>query len=206
MTIDPIAGGEGEKRTYAQDHGAESFIANVEVIVSVTSPLPPDDAIVRIFGRVLRWARTKGGARFHSFEDEVDAKAFPPFHGQEVGAGEVLLPEAFLLHVGVRPLNRNVMVASVGFYPMLVVSCSLPQYRLGNGVDAMHVAKEINDVLRTSEQREIALDDDAIKTVVYKDKQAGKQLAEGFHRSSFLCFLLATRSSDRGPWKSRVAD
>jgi hypothetical protein len=31
----------------------------------------------------------------------------------------------------------------------------------------VHVAEEIDDVLGTREQREIALDDDAIKTVVY---------------------------------------
>jgi len=59
------------------------------------------------------------------------------------------------------------MVASEGLHPMLVVLCSLPQRLLGNGVDAVHVAEEIDDVFRTSEQREIALDDDAIETVVY---------------------------------------
>ena len=92
------------------------------------------------------------------------------------------------------------MVASEGFYPMLVVLRSLPQRLLGNGVDAVHVAKEIDDVRRTSEQGEIALDDDAIKAVVYQDKQAGKQLAEGFHRSSFLCFCRQQdhRIEDRG--------
>jgi len=77
------------------------------------------------------------------------------------------------------------MVASVGFHPMLVVLCSLPQHRLGNGVGAVHVAEEIHDVFRTGEQREIALNDDAIETVVYKNQQAGEQLAEGFHRLSF---------------------
>jgi hypothetical protein len=40
-----------------------------------------------------------------------------------------------------------------------------------------------DDVLVTSEQREIALDDDAIETVLYQNEQAGKQLAEGFQRS-----------------------
>ena len=59
------------------------------------------------------------------------------------------------------------MVASEGLHPMLVVLGSLPQRLLGNGVDAVHVAEEIDDVLGTSEQREIALDDDAIETVVY---------------------------------------
>jgi hypothetical protein len=135
--------------------------------VGVTRPLPPDDAIVRIFGRVLRLAGAEVGAGFHGFEDEVDAKALATLHRHEIGPREVFLAEAFLLHVGVGPLEGNAMVASEGLHPMLVVLCSLPQRLLGNGVDAVHVAEEIDDVLGTSEQREIALDDDAIETVVY---------------------------------------
>jgi hypothetical protein len=185
MTIDPVRGGEGEKRTDAQDLGAEHFITNVEVVVGVTRPMEPDDAIARIFGRVLRRAGTEAGAGFHGFEDEVDAKALATFHSQLVKAGDVFLAEAFLLPVGVGPLEGNAMVASESFHPMLVVLGSLPQRLLGNGVDAVHVAEEIDDVLGTSEQREIALDDDAIETVVYQNEQAAKQLAEGFHRSSF---------------------
>ena len=50
MTIDPVTGGEGEKRTDAQDDGAEDFIAEVEVVVGVTRPLPPEDAIAGILG------------------------------------------------------------------------------------------------------------------------------------------------------------
>src|SRR5215469_15937193 len=189
MAVDPVAGGEGEKRTDAQDHGTEHLIANVEVEVGVRRPLPLDDAIARIFGRVLGRAGAEVGARFHGFEDEVDAKALATFHGQQIGANVVFLPEAFLLHVGVGPLQRDAMVASEGFHPMLVVAGSLSQRLLGNGVDAMHVAKEIDDVLRPSEQREIALDDDAIETVVYKTQQAAKQLAKGFHRSSSPAYL-----------------
>ena len=82
MTIDPVAGGEGEKRTDAQDDGAEDFIANVEVEVGVTRPLPLDDAIARILGRVLRLAGAEVGAGFHGFEDEVDTETSARFNGQ----------------------------------------------------------------------------------------------------------------------------
>src|SRR5207302_3907348 len=152
--------------------------------------MPPDDAITRIFGRVLRRAGAEVRARFHSFEDEVNAKAFATFHGQEVGAGVLFLPEAFLLHVGVGPLNGNATLAREGFHPLLVVSRSLPQRLLGNGVDAVHVAKKKDDMLRTRGEREIALDDDAIETGVYKEKEAWKKLGEGFQRVPFLWFLL----------------
>jgi len=81
------------------------------------------------------------------------------------------------------------MVASEGLHPMLVVARSLPQGLLGNGVDAVQVAEEIDDVLRRSEQGEIALDDDTVETVIYQRQQAGKQLVEGFHRSSSPAYL-----------------
>src|SRR5437016_3332602 len=172
MPINPIAGLEGEKRADAQDHGAEHFIADVEVVVGIV-------------GRVLGQAGMESGARFHAFEDEVDAEALPTFHGAKIRSDVIFLSEAFLLHVFIGPAEGNTVVTREGFDPMLVVSRSLPQRLFSNGIDAVHVAEEMDDMLRTSEQGEIALDDDAIKTVVYKSEQAGKQLAEGFHRSSF---------------------
>ena len=44
---------------------------------------------------------------------------------------------------------------------------------------------------------EIALDDDAIETVIYKSEQAAKQLVKSFHRSSPLIRASATRSCAR---------
>ena len=68
---------------------------------------------------------------------------------------------------------------------------------LVSGVDAVHVAEEMDDVLRPRQQREVALNDDAIETVVYKPEQAAKQLVKGFHRSSPLMRASATRSCAR---------
>src|SRR5437667_11391626 len=124
MTIDPIAGAEGKKRTDAQDHGAEYFIANVEVVVGVTRPMPPDDAITRLFGRVLRRAGAEVRARYHSFEDEVNAKAFATFHGQEEGAGVHFVPEAFLLRVEVRSRHDHAQLAPEGMQHPLVIARS----------------------------------------------------------------------------------
>ena len=44
MTVDPIAVGEGEKRTDAHNHRAEHFIANLKVVVRITRPMALDDA------------------------------------------------------------------------------------------------------------------------------------------------------------------
>src|SRR5437773_818871 len=55
----------------------------------------------------------------------------------------------------------------------------------------------MDDVRLTRQQRQIALNDDAIETVVYKDEQAAKQLVNGLHRSSPLMRASATPSCAR---------
>jgi hypothetical protein len=47
----------------------------------------------------------------------------------------------------------------------------------------MHVAEKMHDVFRPSQQWHVPLDDDPVKTVIYKNKESFKQLPEGFHRS-----------------------
>jgi len=80
------------------------------------------------------------------------------------------------------------MVAGESFHPTLILLGSLGQNLLGDGINPMHVAEEMHDVLGPRQQRQVSLDDDAVETVVYKSQQAAEQLAEGFHRSSFGVF------------------
>jgi hypothetical protein len=47
----------------------------------------------------------------------------------------------------------------------------------------MHVSEEMNDVLRSRQQRQLSLNADAVKTVLYKNQEALKELREGFQRS-----------------------
>jgi hypothetical protein len=68
---------------------------------------------------------------------------------------------SFLVHVGIGPLNGN---ASEGFHPVSVVSVP-PSNACFVGADAGHVAREMDDVLRTSDEREAAMDDDMIETL-----------------------------------------
>jgi len=49
----------------------------------------------------------------------------------------------------------------------------------GEGIDPVHVAEEMDDVLGPRPRRQVALDDDAVETRVYKSQQAAEQLAEG---------------------------
>src|SRR5437016_5636890 len=119
----------------------------------------------------------ESGARFHGFENEVDAEALPTFHGAKIRSDVIFLAEAFLLHVFIGPAEGNPVVAREGFHPMLVVFGSLPQRLLSNGIDAVHIAEEMDDMLRTREQGEIDLDDDAIEKVVYKNKKDCEHVA-----------------------------
>jgi len=48
----------------------------------------------------------------------------------------------------------------------------------------MDVAEEMHDMLGAGEQGQIALDDDTVETMVYKNQQAAQPLVKGFHRSS----------------------
>ena len=59
------------------------------------------------------------------------------------------------------------MVAGESFHPLLVFAGPLAQSFLSDGMDSMHVAEEMDDVLGPCQQRQVALDDDAIETVVY---------------------------------------
>ena len=51
----------------------------------------------------------------------------------------------------------------------------------------MYVAEKMHDVLRAGQQRQIPLNNDAVETVIYKDKEAFKQLREGLPWSPLRC-------------------
>jgi hypothetical protein len=66
--------------------------------------------------------------------------------------------------------------------PTFVFLGSLLQDLRSDGIDALDIAEEMDDVLFSDQERQIALNDDAMETVIYKSQQAGEQLVEGFHR------------------------
>jgi hypothetical protein len=132
-------------------------------------------------------------------ENEIHATLLAPRHRRAVGPHVVFLFQAFQRLV-VRPLDRNAMVARERLDPLLVLVRARAQGLFRNRVDAVDVPKEMDDVRLARQQRQVALNDDAIETVVYKREQAAEQLAEGFHRSSPASALASTtRSLDRGP-------
>src|SRR5690242_1834432 len=151
----------------------------------IARAVPLEDAEIGILGRNLRCERTESGTLFHALKDEVNAEALAALHIEAIRPDVILLLHVFLLHVGVGPLERNAVVTRESFYPAVVFVRALAQDLFGNGIDAVNVTKEMNDVFRTRQQRQISLNDHAIETVIYQNQQVAEQLAKGFHRSSF---------------------
>src|SRR3982751_5059585 len=61
----------------------------------------------------------------------------------------------------------------------------------------------MNNVLRPRQQRNVAQNDNAVETVVYKSQHAAKQRCEGFHRSSPVVLLQQQDHRTDGWWKSK---
>jgi len=190
MTVDPGGGLEGEEGTDAPDHGAEHFVPKVEVVVGVARPVPLEDAVVGILGGVRRPPGREGRARLHAFEDEVHPQPLVTLPAQAVGPDPV-----FILDLLVRPAEGKAVVAGESLDPMLVNLGPLGQSLLGDGIETVDVAEEMNDMLGASQQGQITLDDDTVETVVYQNQQAAQQLGEG----PLLLNFPSTRSWDRGP-------
>jgi hypothetical protein len=74
-------------------------------------------------------------------------------------------------------------ISGVAFHPSPVFQGAFRQDLRGDGIQAMHVAEEMDNVFGTGQQGQVPLDDDAVETVVYKNQEACKKLLEGFPRS-----------------------
>jgi hypothetical protein len=59
----------------------------------------------------------------------------------------------------------------------------------------MHITKGMHDMLGPGQQRQVALNDKAVETVIYKNQEAFKELLEGFHRSPPQMFGSIPKSS-----------
>ena len=121
-----------------------------------------------------------------------------PLHAGAVRPDVVFSLEAFRLEgLVVGPFDRDAVVARKRLDPLLILLRAFGQRLFGDRVDLVHIAEEMDDVRRPRQQGKVALNDDAIETVVYKPEQAAKQLVKGFHRSSPLMRASATRSCAR---------
>src|SRR3979411_1655285 len=102
----------------------------------------------------------------------------PPLHPLQMRSDVI-----FLAHALLRFQHRDFVVASVAFHPPSVFQGSLGQDLRGDRILTVHVAEKVNNMLGPRQQGQVALDDDAVETVIYKNQEAFKKLREGFHRS-----------------------
>src|SRR6185437_15795187 len=140
----------------------------------------------------------KRAALLHALEDEVDAESRALLHAAQRRQNVVLFPHALP-----SPFDRDGMVAGVGFHPVLVVVCALTANLFIHNRNAENRSNEMNHLFGPRQPAEIAVDDNAVEAVIYKNEQAAKQLCESLHRSSPSVLVSTTRSSDRRPVVSK---
>jgi len=148
MTVEIVSGLEEQEGPDAEDQGTEDLVPDVEIEVGKSRPSVSEDAVIRVPGGVLGPRGTEGAPLLQAAEDEVHPEALTTLHPGVIRADVVLLVDAFL-----RPLDGNVVVAGKGLDPLLVFVGPFGQGLLGDGVDPMHIAEEMHDVLGTAQQR-----------------------------------------------------
>ena len=78
------------------------------------------------------------------------------------------------------------MVAGKGFHPVVVVPGTLSEHLLAQDWNADHLAKEMNHLPGPRQAAQIAVDDDSVEAVVYKEQKLTKELLEQFHGNLIL--------------------
>jgi hypothetical protein len=144
VAIEVISRLEGEERGHPHHHGAENFIADVEVIVGEAAALVGQDAIVRVRRGIFRHTDAEGCPLLHALEDEVDTVPVGPGHAAQPSQNVIFLADALF-----GPLDRDTMVAREGFDPVLVVGRALAQDFLADHRNADNLTEEVHHLLRS---------------------------------------------------------
>jgi hypothetical protein len=110
---------------------------------------------------------------FHAFEDEVDAESLPLLHAAQCRRNIILFANAFPC-----PFNRELVVAGVGFDPVLVIIGALAQNFLAHHRNTEDLANEVNHLFGPGQPAEVAVDDNAVEAVIYKNEQAAKHFVK----------------------------
>ena len=134
------------------------------------------DPMVGVFCRILRHADPKGRPLFHALEDEIDSVGPLLADSAQPGQDVIVFANTFL-----GPLDGNLVIAGEGFHPVLVVGGALAKDFLAQHGNTEDLAEKMNHLLRPRQSAQIAIDDDSIEAVVYKEQQLTKELFEQFH-------------------------
>src|SRR5260370_13985117 len=75
------------------------------------------------------------------------------------------------------------MIAGVGLGQRLIITGALAENLLVHHRETEDLAAEVNHLFRPGQPVEVAMDDDAVKAVVYKSEQIAEEPGELFHRN-----------------------
>ena len=173
VAVEPVGGVKRKEAGHAQDDGSQYFVANLKAAMREAAALMCQDAIVGTLGGKLRDADAKGASQFHTLEDEVDAIGVLLFHAAQRGQNMVLFADAFL-----GPFHRELVVEGVGLHPAAVIVGAPAEDLLAHHRNAEYLAKEVDHLFGPGQAAESAMDDNAVKAVIYKDDRAAEQLGE----------------------------
>ena len=176
VAVEVIGGLEREERGHPHHLRAQSFVANIEIVVREAAALGGEDSVMRVLGGIFRYADPEGRPLLHALEDIVDAVGAFPCHAPLPRHDMVLLAHPLL-----GPFDRQAMIAGEGFHPGLVVGGPLAQDLLADQRNADHLTEEVHDLLGARETAEVAVNDNAVEAVVDEGEQVAEQLGEQFH-------------------------
>ena len=178
MPVEPVGSVEGEKSGNAEDDRPEDFIPNVEIIVGEATALVRQDAVVGILGGIFGDGNAEGAALFPTRENEINAEGVGLFQSTQGRQDVIFFADSLF-----GPLDGNAAIAGEGFHPGLVVVGALTEHFLVDRRAADDIAEEVDDLLGAGEAIQVAVDNDAVEAVLYKDEKAVEQLGEQLHRS-----------------------
>jgi len=89
----------------------------------------------------------------------------------------------FLAHFLFRPLDRYLVIAGVAVHPLLIDAGPFAQGLLAHHRNTDNPAKEVHNLLGPRQAAQIAMNDNAIETVVNKGQHGAEQRDEQIHRT-----------------------
>ena len=178
MAVQPVGGMERKEAGHADNDRPQHFVPDVEVEVREAAALGRQDAVVWILGGILRYRDAEGTALFHAFEDEIDTVGPALLHAAQGRQHIILFADTF-----VGPFHGDFVIAGEGFHPVAIIVGALAEHLFADHRDAQDLADEMDHLFRSGQAAEVAVNDDAVEAVVYKNEQAVEQLCEQLHRS-----------------------
>lgn len=80
----------------------------------------------------------------------------------------------FFAHSLFRPLNREVMVAGVGFHPVPIIPGALAEHFFVHHREAQNLTDEIHHLLGSRQTAQVAVNDDAVEAVIDEGQQVSE--------------------------------